>query len=394
MKFSVLLPTCNRLDLLTMAIETVLQQDYDDWEVIVSDNFSEENIAGYIDSLNDARVKYFRTEKFLPVTDNWNNAIDQSTGDYVIMLGDDDGLMPGYFSILNDHIETYAEPDFIYTGAYLFAYPGVLPGCPGGFVRSYENRAIYQGRGDAFLLEKNTAIAFVESSMNFHVAFDYNMQFSLVSRKLIEALKEYGPFYQSPYPDYYASNVIMLSAQRILVVPKPLVAVGISPKSFGSYYFNDAESKGNKFLNNLPDKEMGARLRKVMLPGSTMNTSWLIAMETIVENCGRKYDVSVNFDRYRIVQILSVFTAMLLDKANSRDDYNELIRKMRPGEWIRLWVPFVLQRWRTPRQSYPQLAQKWQQMAASHPAVDMPELVGTWATMLELFENTPEWRTR
>ena len=74
MKFSVLLPTRNRLDLLYYAVETVRRQDYLDWEIIVSDNFSEEDIAGYIKSLDDSRIKYFRTGKFVPVTDNWNNA--------------------------------------------------------------------------------------------------------------------------------------------------------------------------------------------------------------------------------------------------------------------------------------------------------------------------------
>ncbi len=85
MKFSVLLPTRNRLDLLSRAIETVRRQDYDNWEIIVSDNFSEENIASYIQLLGDSRIKYFRTDCFIPVTDNWNNALNNSMGDYIIV---------------------------------------------------------------------------------------------------------------------------------------------------------------------------------------------------------------------------------------------------------------------------------------------------------------------
>ena len=209
---------------------------------------------------------------------------------------------------------------------------------------------------------------------------------------MIEKLKEYGPFYQSPYPDYYASNVIRLMAQRILIVPKPLVAVGISTKSFGFYYFNDAERKGNEILNNMPDKEMVIRLRKVMLPGSAMNTSWLIAMETVAAKFSSQYNIKVNYDRYRTVQILSVLTAVLLDKANSQSDYKSLLRKMRLAEWLHLGLPFVFERWRTPKPSHPQLAQKWQQLAASHPVVDMPDLTGAWTTMLDVFENVPSLR--
>jgi glycosyltransferase involved in cell wall biosynthesis len=81
-KFSVLLPTHNRLELLSRAITTVQQQDNADWEVIVSDNSSKESIEAYINSLKDERIKYVRTDAFIPVTENWHNALKHSRGDY------------------------------------------------------------------------------------------------------------------------------------------------------------------------------------------------------------------------------------------------------------------------------------------------------------------------
>src|SRR3954469_20581515 len=116
MKFSVLVPTRNRLAYLKNALETVRRQDYDDWEIIVSDNFSDEDIGGYVGSLDDPRVKYSRTDRFVPVTENWNNALERSTGDYVVMLGDDDGLMPGYFRTALGLIEQFGRPEVIYAG--------------------------------------------------------------------------------------------------------------------------------------------------------------------------------------------------------------------------------------------------------------------------------------
>ena len=61
MKFSVLLPTRNRLNLLKHAVNTVLKQDYDNWELIISDNFSEEDIKTYVMELGDYRIKYYKT---------------------------------------------------------------------------------------------------------------------------------------------------------------------------------------------------------------------------------------------------------------------------------------------------------------------------------------------
>src|SRR5574341_2458315 len=134
MKFSVLLPTHNRLSLLKYAVESVLRQEYDDWELVISDNESEDDVEIYVKSLNDDRIKYFKTDRYLSVTENWNLALEKSSGDFVIMLGDDDALMPGYFTTISKLIETY-NPEYIFTDGYLFAYPDVIPHHPDGYVQ-------------------------------------------------------------------------------------------------------------------------------------------------------------------------------------------------------------------------------------------------------------------
>lgn len=391
MKFSVLLPTRNRLDLLSRAIETVRRQDYGNWEIIVSDNFSEEDVAGYIQSIGDSRIKYFRTDRFIPVTDNWNNALDHSEGDYVIMLGDDDGLMREYFSTMSRMIERFNAPEFIYTSAFLYAYPSVMPDFPDGFLRIYSKRKIFQSASDPFWLEKNKAIGFAQDSLDFRVTFDYNMQFSLVSRELIERMKEYGSFYQSPYPDYYATNAMMLKARRILVVPQPLVTIGISPKSFGFYYFNDAESDGNEFLNNLPDSDMVNRLQKVILPGITMNTSWLISMETLAVNFGEELDVRVSYARYRLVQIFAIYAAVIAG-GNQGKKLIQVKKKMYLSEWLRYGIILsiitsLVSVRLIPKRYRAYLSRRVQAASGSHPVTSMPEVKGKFSTILDVFEQ-------
>lgn len=386
MKFSVLLPTRNRLDLLSRAIETVRLQDYDNWEIIVSDNFSEEDVAGYVRSLDDQRIKYFRTDRFVPVTDNWNNALDKSNGDYIIMLGDDDCLMKGYFSTLSKLIDIHNSPDFVYTSAFLYAYPEVLPNLPDGFLRTYNNRKIFQSASEPFWLGRNKALKFVKDSLNFRMTFDYNMQFSLVSRKLIEELKQHGPFYQSPYPDYYATNAMMLKAERILIVSQPLVTIGISPKSFGFYYFNDAESDGNEFLNNLPDRDMVNRLQEVILPGVVMNTSWLISMETLAVNFGEELDIRVNYARYRLIQIFAIYAGLLAGK-NAGKAYQKLREKMSFGEWLRYGFILAAIARMAPERYRAYLSRRIQSASGSHPSTPMPEVTGKFHTILDVFKQ-------
>jgi hypothetical protein len=212
------------------------------------------------------------------------------------------------------------------------------------------------------------------------------MQFSLVCRKLVEELKRYGPFYQSPYPDYYASNVLMLKAERILVVPKPLVTIGISPKSFGYYYFNDSESDGNELLNNIPDKAMVDRLHKVILPGVAMNTSWLIAMETLFVNFGRELDIKVNYARYRLIQICAIYDGLLTGRSVGKA-YRQLRKKMRLGEWLRYGLILTIKARMAKDEERAALSRWLQATADTHPASPMPKLKGTFHTILDVYER-------
>ena len=391
MKFSVLIPTRNRLELLSFAIDTVKRQDYDDWEVIVSDNQSEEDVGAYIASLGDPRIRYFRTDRFVAVTDNWNNTLVKSIGDYVIMLGDDDCLMKGYFSTLSRIIRDYDAPDLIYTSAYLYAYPGVMPGSPEGFLQCYSYKALFNRSQNPFFLDRHTAMALFNHSLNFRMQFDYNMQFSLVSRRLIRSLTQYGPFYQSPYPDYYASNAMMLKAERILVVPKPLVTIGISSKSFGFFYFNDREQTGNEFLNNTSDPHVARKLEQVILPGVEMNTSWLLSMEALRTNFTREMDIRVNYRRYRFLQICATYTRLLAREPGAATAVRNLRRKLSLRERITFDVPLSLVAFLflfVPSHYRARLASSLMFMvAASHPRFTSPKLIGPCKTILDVFEH-------
>jgi glycosyltransferase involved in cell wall biosynthesis len=361
MKFSVLLPTRNRLSLLRYAIESVRRQDYDNWEIIVSDNFSEEDIAGYVHSLDDPRIQCFRTERFVPVTENWNHALERSRGDYMIMLGDDDCLLPNYFATARRLVEEQGQPDLLYSSGYVYAYPGVIPGYPEGYLHRSGCANFLRHSDEPFLLDRATAQQMVEHSLKFQLRFDYNMQYSTVSRRLIETLRKHGPFFQSPFPDFYATNVAFLKAERILVCPQPLVVIGISPKSYGFYHFNQQEQTGMAFLQCLPDAGSARRLKKVVLPGSNMNTSWLFAMETIKANYGAELGVQVHYRRYRDLHLLNYYERLATNEGTS-PEMRELRRAFRWWErclwssrlrWARFFGKGYRQRLRKQFAQYP-----------------------------------------
>src|SRR5262245_49251937 len=96
--FSILLPTRNRLELLKHVIASILAQNDGSLEIIVSDNASSENYIDYVRTITSIPVRYIRGDAPISVSDNWNRALKAATGDYIVMLGDDDALTPGFIA--------------------------------------------------------------------------------------------------------------------------------------------------------------------------------------------------------------------------------------------------------------------------------------------------------
>jgi hypothetical protein len=293
MRFSILIPTRNRLEYLRLAVESVLRQGFQDWQIVISDNFSEQDIGAYVASLSDPRVICRRTERPVPVTENWNRALAFSEGEYVLMLGDDDAIVDGYLERMDALAERFESPDLIYTKSLLFTYPGVDPRHPGGSLMEHGCASFFAGANAPFVLDRAQAVDVVRGAMAFRLRFDFNAQFALISRGLISSLGEYGDFYQSEFPDYYSMNAAFLQAGRILVDPQPGPVIGVTPKSYGFFHANGREAEGREFLEGSPSA--GA-------VGTNINVGWLSAMDALERGPARELGLGVDRRRYRLVQ--------------------------------------------------------------------------------------------
>lgn len=92
--FSILIPAY-KSQFFSAAIESILMQTYKDWELVIVDDHSPEDLKNIVDSFADNRIRYYRNEKnygAIDVVDNWNKCLSYAKGDYVICMGDDDIL--------------------------------------------------------------------------------------------------------------------------------------------------------------------------------------------------------------------------------------------------------------------------------------------------------------
>jgi hypothetical protein len=182
------------------------------------------------------------------------------------------------------------------------------------------------------VLPERDARRVVRQAMAFKLRFGFNMQFSTVSRRLVEEQEREGGLYQSPFPDYYATNVAFLQARRIVVEPRPLVIIGVTPKSYGFFHENKRESEGKGFLG--AEQPAGAPDEDTPLPGTYINVGWLRAMEAVERRYGQRYGLHVNRRRYRMLQIAWVYEHHFFSGKVSAEDLAELEQRLSAPERV------------------------------------------------------------
>lgn len=87
---SVMIITYNRVHYLDRAIYSVQNQTYDNFELIIIDDGSEDNTAEMVKNLKDSRIQYYLIEHTGYISKNRNIGIDHSTGEYIAFLDSDD----------------------------------------------------------------------------------------------------------------------------------------------------------------------------------------------------------------------------------------------------------------------------------------------------------------
>jgi glycosyltransferase involved in cell wall biosynthesis len=88
------IPTLNRSVLALRAIRSALAQTYADIEVVVSDDVSTDDTVAQVRAINDPRLKLYEQAQRLGLVANFDFCLRHATGEFFLLLGDDDLLLP------------------------------------------------------------------------------------------------------------------------------------------------------------------------------------------------------------------------------------------------------------------------------------------------------------
>jgi len=115
---SVIIPAYNAEEYIAAAIESVLNQNYKDFELLIINDGSTDKTEEIIHSFKDTRIRYFSQEnRGLAATHN--TGIRQSRGKFITKLDADDRMMPDFIARHLEQFEKHPEADLVYCDDYL-----------------------------------------------------------------------------------------------------------------------------------------------------------------------------------------------------------------------------------------------------------------------------------
>ena len=225
--FSVIIPTRARPDTLRHALRTVVAQEERDLEIIVHESGDDPATAGVLAEFDDPRILSFKTIEPVRMTENWERALQRATGDYLFVLGDDDGLLPKACMIARHLLEK--QP------AGILSWRPALYFWPDFFEADARDKiiAIYGTELECTLKSSRATLYPTYHFRDYYIELPmiYN---SFVSRRLIERVyQSHDRYFIGSMPDVVSGVINLCYSSQFLRCNRPLSISGVSRHSTG-----------------------------------------------------------------------------------------------------------------------------------------------------------------
>jgi len=318
---TVLVPTRERAETLAYTLRTTIDQKSTNFEVLVSDNFSQDGTRGAVEAINDPRIRYINTGQRLSMSDNWDFALPYCEGEYITVIGDDDAIMPGaidriepLFAAGRERIITWPVPIYAWP---MDGKPPAVTHLPANAKQTYVN------------VRKLARFAVRMGGWRHHVLpYIYHSAFH---RSIPEGIKaRAGRVFHTTQPDIFSGFAGAAFTETGLNVGFPVSVAGHSKKSNGGAMTGGTSEQGKEMLRQhykeygeykvhpSLDPEIPARV-------NTLPDSMLVAKDLFPETYG---DVPFGYSEmwaymYRLRKAYRWEIGSPLDVLRKRDEFRK-----------------------------------------------------------------------
>jgi len=227
---NVVIPTRERADTLLHALATVVAEDCDRLRIWVSDNASSPATREVVESFADPRITYLNTGQRLSMAHNYEFALSHIANGWIVMIGDDDGLVPGRLQPAVERLEDSGLEAMNADPCY-YNWPGAVP--------EVLARLVVPLGTDCEVLDAKAAMAFKLRLHRTAMRLPQTYTSGIVHAGLYSRIKAVrGSFFQSQIPDIFSGFAICSVIDAFLYDRNPFALAGRSPHSIGTALFN------------------------------------------------------------------------------------------------------------------------------------------------------------
>jgi glycosyltransferase involved in cell wall biosynthesis len=206
-------------------LRSALNQAFDDYEVLVSNNQSTDDTEQVVEQFADRRVRYIKAPRSMSMVDHWEFALEQARGEWVLFVCDDDALMPGALSSLAGTAERYPGIELIQYGILVYVYADGTA-IDGNYVdvplRIRQSCRLHNARRRLrwnFRRLSGDMPKFLNSAVN--------------ARLIDRVRKQYGRVFWDWAPDYSSASLLLANTPTYALV-NPLMLWGENLESYGA----------------------------------------------------------------------------------------------------------------------------------------------------------------
>jgi glycosyltransferase involved in cell wall biosynthesis len=302
--FSVVIPTRNRAHLLRNAIQSVLWQDFDDYELIVSDNCSADNTAEVVREVGGSRARLVRPDRPLSMPDHWEFALDHARGRYVGYLCDDDAWAPDALRRVSQVLAS--------SGAQLVVLSSGLYYAPNWLDPKLRNVASFPGYSGTVREHSSSETIRVLFNTCSVVNEVPRMLNSFCHRETMLRVRAAAGKIFVLCPDYSFAVNVLTEIPKWLYVDELLHVQGVFPEGIGSTSIYNRGDAGREYIREFKEEQL---LRRVPLKSALVSN---FITETLLI-CKETLPMLAGYEVYWVQYFVSCWTDMMVLKRNGVD---------------------------------------------------------------------------
>jgi glycosyltransferase involved in cell wall biosynthesis len=228
---SIVIPTRNRGTYTFQAVNQILEVTDSSVQIVIQDNSDTRTLQDMISSAtNQKRVKYNYIAGEISFVDNFNIAVDIADGEYLCLIGDDDGIVPQIVDVVRwakAHQVDAIKPE---TNAVYFwpASEAIKNQLDNGYlqVNHVTGKArICNPKEELKKLLNQGAMKYLELDL-------VKLYHGIVSKRCLDQVKQMtGRYFGGLSPDIYISVALSLVVEQLIEIDFPLTISGICNKS-------------------------------------------------------------------------------------------------------------------------------------------------------------------